>query len=282
MEDGKMTPTNINTNFIDDDFLTAYHIDVVAGRNFSSGYPADDTAAFIINEAAVNDFGWTPEQALGKSVNQIGIKGTIIGVIKDFHYQSLHHKVAPLIVRKGKWSYAKLSMKISSDKIPAVVKAIEKEWKELSANLPYQYTFLDENYDKLYKADAQLGDVASIFSGLAIFVGCLGLLGLTSFSVERRVKEIGIRKVLGATVGQVIFIISKEFVGLILISFVVAIPVTYYLITKWLENFIDKITISPVSFLVAGFTVFSMAWITMSYLSFKAAISNPTQALRNE
>jgi putative ABC transport system permease protein len=282
MEDGKTSATNINTNFVDRDFLPAYNIAIVAGRNFSKEFPADDTTAFILNETAVKDFGWTLEQALGKKVDQNGKKGTIIGVAKDFHYRSLHQKIEPLILQCNKYAYSVLSVKIKSKDIPATVKVIGDKWKELSDNLPYRYAFLDEDYERLYKADAQLGQLASIFSGLAIVVGCLGLLGLTSFSVERRVKEIGIRKVLGATVSQVIFIISKEFVILILFSFLLAIPVTYFLITKWLENFIEKITIGPGSFLMAGLAVLFLAWITMSYLSFKAAISNPTKALRNE
>jgi putative ABC transport system permease protein len=282
MEDGKTSATNINTNFVDRDFLPAYNIAIVAGRNFSKEFPADDTTAFILNETAVKDFGWTLEQALGKKVDQNGKKGTIIGVAKDFHYRSLHQKIEPLILQCNKYAYSVLSVKIKSKDIPATVKVIGDKWKELSDNLPYRYAFLDEDYERLYKADAQLGQLASIFSGLAIVVGCLGLLGLTSFSVERRVKEIGIRKVLGATVSQVIFIISKEFVILILFSFLLAIPVTYFLITKWLENFIEKITIGPSSFLMAGLAVLFLAWITMSYLSFKAAISNPTKALRNE
>jgi len=282
MEDGKLSPSNINTNFVDSDFLPAYGIEIIAGRNFVKDSRADDTTAFIINETAVKDFGWKPEQALGKKVDQNGKRGQIIGVVKDYHYQSLHHQVAPLILQVNKYAYSTLSLKIKTDDVQATLKSIGIKWKELTNNLPYRYSFLDEDYDRLYKADAQLGKVAGIFSGLAIAVGCLGLLGLTSFSVERRVKEIGIRKVLGATLGNIILIISKEFVGLILLSFVIAIPITWFLITRWLDNFTDKVTIGPVNFLVAGLSVLTIAWITISYLSFKAANSNPTKALRNE
>jgi putative ABC transport system permease protein len=282
MQDGKLSPTNINTNFVDRDFLPSYDIDVIAGRNFSKDFPADDTTAFIVNETAVKGFGMKPDDAIGKTVEQNGKKGTIIGVVKDFHYRSLHQAIEPLILQNNIYAYSTLSIKLRTSDMPATVMAIGKKWKELSDNLPYRYAFLDDNFNKLYKADAQLGKVAGIFSGLAIFVGCLGLLGLTSFSVERRVKEIGIRKVLGATVSNVIVIISKEFVLLIMISFVIAVPLTYYLIGKWLENFTDQISVSPVTFFVAGFSVFALALTTMGYLSFRAAISNPTKALRNE
>ncbi len=282
MKDGKMSPTNINTNLIDHDFIPAYGIEMLAGRNFDRASKADDTTAFIINETAMKDFGWTTQDALGKKVDQGGKKGFIIGVMKDFHYESLHHKVEPLMVNLRPNSFSVLSLKINSSEIPAVVAQVEKEWKALVPTLPFRYSFLDQDYDKLYKADTQLSKVASVFSGLAIFVGCLGLLGLTSFSVERRIKEIGIRKVLGASVGNVIFMISKEFVGLILLSFVVAIPVTYYLITRWLQNFTDRITIGPVTFILAGLSVLALAWLTISFLSFKAAATNPSQTLRTE
>ncbi len=282
MKDGKMSPTNINTNLIDHDFIRAYGIEMLAGRNFDRASKADDTTAFIINETAMKDFGWTTQDALGKKVDQGGKKGFIIGVMKDFHYESLHHKVEPLMVNLRPNSFSVLSLKINSSEIPVVVAQVEKEWKALVPTLPFRYSFLDQDYDKLYKADTQLSKVASVFSGLAIFVGCLGLLGLTSFSVERRIKEIGIRKVLGASVGNVIFMISKEFVGLILLSFVVAIPVTYYLITRWLQNFTDRITIGPVTFILAGLSVLALAWLTISFLSFKAAATNPSQTLRTE
>jgi putative ABC transport system permease protein len=281
MQDGKMSPTNINTNFVCQDFISAYGIEMVAGRNFSRDFPADDTTAFIVNETAVKDFGWTPQDALGKKVDQ-NKKGVIIGVMKDFHYRSLHHKVEPLMLNLNKWAYNKLSVKVDSDNIPAVVDELETKWKSLTSGLPFRYSFLDQDYDQLYQADAQLGRVAGLFSALAIFVGCLGLLGLTSFSVERRVKEIGIRKVLGATAGNVVFMISKEFVTLIMISFVVAIPLTYYMITQWLQNFTDRITVGPLSFILAGLSVLLIAWLTVSFLSFRAAATNPSQALRSE
>ena len=282
MEDGKMSPTNINTNFVDHDFLPTYGIDILVGRNFSRDFPADDTTAFILNETAIKDFGWTMQEALGKKVNHQGRKGSIIGVTKDFHYQSLHEKIQPMLLTMNKYRTGKLTIRINSDNIPALMSKLEDKWKVLTPGLPFDYSFLDQDYDRLYAADAKLGKVTGIFSVLAIFVGCLGLLGLTSFSVERRVKEIGIRKVLGATSAHVVFLISSEFVKLIGIAFVLAVPITYYMIMKWLSNFTERITIGPTSFLLAGVAVLVLTWITVSYLSFKAASTNPTTALRNE
>ena len=282
MTDGKMSPTNINTNFVDHDFLPAYGIGIVAGRNFSRDFPADDTTAFILNERAVKDFGWTPEEALGKKVDHNRKKGTVIGVAKDFHYQSLHDQIQPMLFTLNKWAMSKLSIRVKGEDIPAVMSKLEEKWKTLTPGLPFEYSFLDQDYDRLYAADAKLGKVTGVFSALAIFVGCLGLLGLTSFSVERRVKEIGIRKVLGATSGHVVFIISSEFIKLIGIAFLLAVPITYYMILQWLRNFTDRITIGPWSFILAGCAVLVLTWLTVSYLSFKAAATNPSQALRNE
>jgi len=279
--EGKMSPTNINTNQVDHDFIPGYDIKMIAGRNFSRDNKADDTTAFILNETAVKDFQWTLENAIGRRVNQGGRNGTVIGITKDFHYASLHHAVAPLLLRLSN-RFGRLSIRLKSDDIPATVDRVGEMWKTLAPNLPYTFTFLDQQYDKQYKADAQLGRVASVFSGLAIFVGCLGLLGLTSFSVERRVKEIGIRKVLGASIQNVMVLIAKEFVVLIGVAFVIAVPVTWYLVGEWLNNFTEHIAIGAWPFIAAGLFVLTIACLTISWLSFNAASSNPTQALRNE
>jgi putative ABC transport system permease protein len=282
MKDGKLSATNINTNFVDHDFLPAYGIDIVSGRNFSRSVAADDTAAFILNETAVRDFGMTPEEAIGKKVDQNGKKGTIIGVMKDYHYRSLHYKIEPLMVNINKYPMRKFSIHISDSDIPAVMEKLEAKWKAITPSLPFTFSFLDDDYDRLYSADAKLGKVAAIFSGLAIFVGCLGLLGLTSFSVERRVKEIGIRKVLGASSSHVVYIISSEFVKLILVAFVIAVPLTYFMIMEWLSKFTHQISVGPITFIIAGISVLVLAWTAVSYLSFKAAGTNPTAALRDE
>jgi len=281
LEDGKMSPTNINTNQVDYDFIPGYDIEMIAGRNFSRDNKADDTTAFILNETAVKDFKWTLENALGKKVNSGGRIGSVIGVTKDFHYASLHHAVAPLLLRLSQRP-GQLSIRFKSDNIPATVDGVGKRWKILAPNLPFTFNFLDQQYNKQYKADAQLGNVASVFSGLAIFVGCLGLLGLTSFSVERRVKEIGIRKVLGASIQNVMVLIASEFVTLIGAAFVLAVPLTWYLASQWLNNFTEQIKIDVWPFATAGLSVLAIACLTISWLSFQAASSNPTQALRNE
>ncbi|MEQ9442694.1 MAG: FtsX-like permease family protein [Cyclobacteriaceae bacterium] len=283
MEEGKMVETNINTNFVDHTFIPNYGIKIVAGRAFSRDFTADDSTAFVINESAVKHFGWaSPETAVGRAVVQRGKEGKVIGVVQDFHYNSLHYEVEPLLMHISTDALRALSIKITSDNIPAVVAKIEKQWKALAPDLPFQYSFLDQDYDYLYQAEQHLSKVVSVFSSLAIFVACLGLLGLTSFSVERRFKEIGIRKVLGASVSSVVFLISNEFIKLILIALILAIPITYFVISGWLENFSQRIAINPFVFVIAGGGTVLIAWLVISVISIKAAQANPVDSLRNE
>ncbi|HTF19145.1 MAG TPA: FtsX-like permease family protein, partial [Chryseolinea sp.] len=173
-------------------------------------------------------------------------------------------------------------IRLDETDLTASVDRVQRKWTELAPNLPFDYTFLDVDFDRQYKADQQLSKVAGIFTGLAIFIGCLGLLGLTSFAVERRTKEIGIRKVLGASVGSVVVLIAREFLWLIVIALLVSTPITWYLIQRWEQNFTLQAVINPLRFLVAGVCVFVFAWMTISLLSFRAATANPTKALRTE
>lgn len=280
MAEGKMSPTNINFIFADHDFLSTYDIKLLAGRDFLREVKADDTTAYLINETAVKDFGWTPEQAIGKKINR-GNGGKIIGVMKDFNYRSLHTKVEPLLLALTT-HVGRISIRIEDKDLPATIASVQKKWSELIPYLPFNYSFLDVDFDRQYKADQQLGKVAGVFTGLAIFIGCLGLLGLTSFVVERRTKEIGIRKVLGASVGSVVILIAREFIWLIVIALIAATPITWYLIQQWEQNFTLQAVINPFRFLMAGFSVLVFAWLTISILSLRAATANPTKALRTE
>src|SRR5258706_2515121 len=276
MTDGKMSPTNINFNYVDHDFLSTYGIKLLAGRDFQHDVKADDTTAYLINETAVKDFHWTPEQALGKKVRG-RYKGKIIGVMKDFHYRSLHTKVEPLMIALTKY-VGRMSIRIEGDNVPDLIARVQKKWSELIPYLPFDYSFLDVEFDRQYKADQQLGKVAGVFTGLAMFIGCLGLLGLTSFVVERRTKEIGIRKVLGASVPSVVMLITREFAWVIAFALAVATPLTWYLIDQWEQNFTLQAVINPIRFAIAGISVFLVAWLTISFLSFRAAMANPTKA----
>ena len=279
-QEGNVVNTAINTNFVDHDFLPAFGIPIVAGRNFSREYLADDSAAFIVNESAVKHFGWKLESAIGKRVAQGGKVGYIVGVCKDFYYRSLHHTIEPLILTVNSKTYNTIALKINSENMAAVVSDIQQVWKTIAPEYPFGFTFLDQDYDRLYQTDSKMGKIAGVFSTLAIFIGCLGLLGLTSFSVSRRVKEIGVRKILGASVLQIISLILKEFAILVGIAFLVSIPVTYYLISEWLSNFTERIDIGGMAFIIAGTAVFLVAFFSVSLLSFKAASTNPSHSLR--
>jgi putative ABC transport system permease protein len=280
MTDGKMSPTNINYNFVDHDYLNTYDMKLLAGRNFSREVKADDTTAFLINETGMKDFGWTPEQALGKKV-QGRYLGKIVGVMKDFNYRSLHLKVEPIMFALTK-RVSRISVRLDENDIPATVSRVQQRWNELVPHLPFDFQFLDAEFDRQYKADQQLSKVVGVFTGLSIFIGCLGLLGLASFAVERRTKEIGVRKVLGASVVNVVILIAREFVLLIVVALVIATPITWYLIQRWEQNFVLQAVINPLRFLMAGAVVFIVAWISISFLSFRAATANPTKALRHE
>lgn len=283
MTDGKMSPTNINFNFVDHDFLSTYDIKLLAGREFLRENKADDTTAFLLNETGAKDFGWTPEQAIGKKVRNGGgeMTGRIIGVVKDFNYHSLHKKVEPLMIAMSTY-VGRISIRIDENDLQGTTERVQKKWNELIPYLPFDYTFLDVDFDRQYKADQQLGKVVGVFTGLAVFIGCLGLLGLMSFVVERRAKEIGVRKVLGASVTSVVLLITNEFIWLIVIALVVATPVTWYFIQQWEQNFTMQAVINPTRFLMAGIAVFLFAWGTISFLSLRAATTNPAKVLRTE
>ncbi|MEO8475258.1 MAG: ABC transporter permease, partial [Chryseolinea sp.] len=257
---GQRTDTNINTSGVDADFLPTFDIKLIAGRNFSKELPGDDSVAYIMNMSAVKQMGFkSPEDALGTPVNSFG---KIVGVVGDYRYRSLHYAVEPLLLHNSHWWYSQLSVRVETDDMVAMVKKIEGRWNKLVPNIPFLYTFLDQDYNNLYKSEAQLGKVVTVFSGLAILVACLGLFGLTSFAVQRRFKEIGIRKALGASVGSVVGLISSEFIILIAIAFLIAVPITYYLVTLWLHNFTDRIDIGSMRFILAGLAVLAIAWLS--------------------
>ncbi|MCH8125765.1 ABC transporter permease [candidate division KSB1 bacterium] len=264
------------------DFIETLSIEMVAGRSFSKDFPTD-SSAYIINEAAVKKFGWT--EAIGKSIIEPDPEGAsvgeVIGVMKDFHFESLHEVIKPAILRLASGPRFVVA-KINSDDIPGTIADIEQKWAVLAPNQPFEYTFLDNDFDQLYKTDQRVGKIFTIFTILGIFVACLGLFGLTSFSAEQRTKEIGIRKALGASVSNIVILLSKEFTKLIAISFFIAAPISYFVMTKWLENFAYTSGIKLPTFILAGGIVCLVAWLTISYQSIKAALTNPVNALKYE
>lgn len=267
---------------IDYDFINMYGIELVAGRTFSKNFSEDATKGFILNQAAIKDLGWSPEEAIGKEFRITLDSGFIIGVVKDFHHLSPHQKITPMVLTINAGWFEYLSLKIVADDIFATMNSLEKSWKELVPGSPFDFFFLDENYDLQYGNERKLGTITSIFSLFAVMIACLGLFGLASYMAEQRSKEIGVRKVMGASISRINLLLSKEFVKLVLIASIIASPIAYMAMNQWLQGFVYKIDISPLTFIVAGVLTMLIALLTVSFQSIKAARTNPVETLRYE
>jgi putative ABC transport system permease protein len=280
---GDLQVANLDLYFVDWDYINQYKIKMVAGRSFSRDFQTDTTQAMVINETAVKMFGYqSPAQALGKRFKQWGREGKIIGVMKDFHFRSLQQQILPLCMRIKPDGCELVSINVSAAHLPATMAAIEKKWKTLIPNRPFLYFFLDEYFDKQYRSEERFGNLFLSFAILAIFISCLGLLGLASYSTIQRTKEIGIRKVMGASVGVIVNLLSRDFLILVLISFFIAAPITWILMHSWLQDFTYRIGISWWIFLVACLLAMFVALFTISFQAIKAAIANPVKSLKSE
>lgn len=283
-----LQPVNSELKYlaIDHDFIPSYAIQMAAGRNFSRAF-ATDTSNFVLNEATVQVLGWkSAEKAIGKNFMYAGIKGKVIGIVKDFHFESMHQRIVPLVMtlpkpQQGNY-FNQLSVKISGTNTTGTLGNIEKVWKTYLPAMPYEFHFLDDNYNKLYLSEQRQGTLFTIFACIAIFIACLGLLGLSSFAITQRIKEIGIRKVLGAGTGTIVMHLSKDFLKLVLISAVIAFPIAWYAMHEWLADFAYRINISWWVFILAGIMASFIALLTISFQAIKAALANPVKSLRTE
>jgi putative ABC transport system permease protein len=280
-----LTPTQADIKFVvaDEDYLSTYGVNILAGRGFSKTY-GTDTSAFLINEAAVKILGLkTPEDAIGKEFQYGGRKGQLVGVFNDFHFESMHQRILPLVMfipQNGR-KFGRLSVKISGN-IPAALAHLESTWKKFSPDIPFEYTFLDQRFEKLYESEERQRSIFTIFACIAIFVACLGLFGLSAFAISQRVKEIGIRKVLGASVNNIVTLLSKDFLKLVAIAAVIAFPVAWYAMHTWLQDFAYRITIAWWVFLAAGIVATAVAFFTIGLQAVNAAAANPVKNLRTE
>ena len=282
--DGEMAPTPVTIKVlsVDPDFIPTYQMELVGGRNFTDDF-SRDSASFILNEKSVKVIGWSSAaEAVGKPMVYSGVRGRVIGVVKDFLFESLQSDVSPLVLVNRPNSMRSLSIKIEGANLRSSVSQIEDLYAKFSPNSPIRYNFLDDRFDSLYSSETQRSQLFTIFSGLAIFLACLGLFGLTSFTVAQRGKEISIRKVLGASVNQIVGILSKEFIILITVSMVLAFPVAWYFMGDWLDSYAYRIDLSWTPFAIATAIIGSIALITISMQTFKAAVSNPSDRLRDE
>ena len=280
---GDLQIANLDLYFVDFDYINQFKIKMVAGRGFSRDFATDTTQAMVLNEAAVKMFGYSsPQQAIGRRFKQWGREGKIIGVMKDFHFRSLQQPIKPLSMRIEPGGCNLVSINVSASNLPATISAVERKWKSLIPNRPFSYFFLDEFFDKQYRAEERFGKLFLNFAILAIFISCLGLLGLASYSTLQRTKEIGIRKVLGASVSNIVNLLSRDFLKLVAISSIIAFPVAWYAMNKWLQDFAYRIGMSWWVFLMAAILATLIALFTISFQAIRAAIANPVKSLRTE
>ena len=277
---------------VDEDYIKTLGLQIIAGRDFSKDIKTDKDQAFIINETGVKELGYgNAKNAIGQPVawkvwNNKNLdtlkKGQIIGVVKDFHFKSLFDKMSPAVLQIYPPAYWKVAVKIKGSNIPATINYVKGIWNKYSPEFPFEYKFMDENFDQMYKAEDKLKTLLTIFTGVAIFVGCLGLFGLAAYTAERRTKEIGIRKVLGASVNGLVVMLSGDFVKLVLIALVIASPIAWFLMSRWLQDFAYRVSISWWMFALAGCLSITIALLTVSYQALRAALTNPVKSLRTE
>lgn len=270
------------------DFVKTMGMELAAGRDYSKEFAADTLNSIIINEAAAKYFGWTAEEAIGKRIYQGQNTRQVVGVIKDFNFASLHNSIKPFILditpngQLMNFFLRYIAVKINSNDLSGTLAFLEEKWKEILPNRSFDYFFLDDNLNRLYKAEQKMGKIFTAFSGLAIFIACLGLFSLASFTAEQRTKEVGIRKVMGATVPGIIGLLSREFLFLVLAANLIAWPLAYYSMNKWLDTFAYRIDVGMFTFFLAGLAALFIAVITVSYQAYKAATMNPAKSLRSE
>ncbi len=271
----------------DESFPEAFQIELLAGRTFSPRIERDRTYAYILNETAVKALGWTVEDAVGRRFGRArseeDAKGTVIGVVKDFHYTSLRKKIEPAAIAYRQWFYNFLGLRVRGENIPSTLAFLEQKWTTfMPPDLPFTFSFLNDEIDAAYRSEKRLGQIVSAFSTLAIFLACLGLFGLATFSAETRTREIGVRKVLGASVSGIVLLLSKEFLKLVIVANLIAWPFAYYAMTLWLQNFAYRVDLHLWIFLLGGLITFGVALATVGYQAVKAATANPVDAIRYE
>lgn len=265
------------------DFINHYNLELAAGRSYSRDFPADTIGGLVINEAAARQYGYTnPADIIGKRYKQWGREGEVIGVVKDFNFVSLHKGIEPLTLPYEPYASRYVSVKIKSGDMIAAVNAVKAIWMDIAPHRPFLYSFLDDDFDRQYQADFNFKTLFSLFSSLAIFIACLGLFGLATYSAELRTKEIGIRKVLGASINSIVGLLSKDFIVLITVAIVIATPASWYAMDRWLEGFAYRMDIQIWIFMLAGLAALAIAAVTISFQAIKAAKRNPVNSLRSE
>ncbi|MBS1745235.1 MAG: ABC transporter permease [Bacteroidetes bacterium] len=275
---------NANTEFADFEFVKTLGLKIIAGRDFSSQFPTDSTNAVLINKTAATKFGWSPEQAIGKWLQNAvrdSAKRYVVGVVADFNFQSLKENINALVISPTMDRRVAL-IKLRPGNIQEGLNLVKDEYAKAAPGYPLEYKFLDQQFDEMYKKDIRQQTILSVFAALAIFVACLGLFGLASFTATKRFKEIGVRKVLGSSVREIVILLSKDLLKPVIIATCIAMPVGYWAMNKWLQNFAYKTSVSGWVFLLAALITFLIALLTVSLKAMKAARANPVKSLRTE
>lgn len=266
---------------VDHNFISTLQLDLIAGRDFNKNIESDAGGAYIINESAVRALGWDPESALNRSF-KLAEKGRIIGIVKDFHFRSLHQAVDPLVLYIWPESLKYFAVRINPDNFQKGLNHLESVWDQMAVQQPFEFFFLDEEYDRMYNTEKRLGKIFGYVTLLSILIACLGLFGLASFAAEQRTKEIGIRKVLGASVHNLIWLIFKEYLIWILLANLIAWPVAFYALHQWLQNFAYHVSPETWIFLLSAVFVLTVALLTVSIKALRSALSDPVETLRYE
>ena len=275
----------LNTEFADFEFVKSLGLKIIAGRDLSQQFLTDSTSAVLINRSTATRLGYTPEQAIGKTIKNLtrdSFPRSIVGVIEDFHFSSLKEQVEPMVISTSKdWRVAVIRIK-PGDHLTAVVEAVHKAYSSSAPGYPFEYDFLDTTFNEHYKDEMKQGSILSTFSVIAIFIACLGLFGLASYTAVKRTKEIGVRKVLGSSIQNIILLLSKDLLKPVLLGTIVAIPIGYFLMSEWLQGFAYRVGIQWWMFAISAMIAILIALATVSFQAVKAAIANPVKSLRTE
>jgi putative ABC transport system permease protein len=281
----------VTANPIDNEFIPAAGLQLVAGKNLTeqdlkdvsnNDENAQNTFHFILNESAAKQLGWTPQEAIGKKMFLDQSRpGYVRGVVKDFNFQSLRNPIKPVVLFPSPYGNT-MMVKITGADIPQTISFLQSKWKSLIPDRPFEYRFMDDDYNKLYENELRLGKIMNIFASIAIILACIGLFGLSAYSAQQRVKEIGVRKVLGAGIGNIIFVLSKDFVKLALIAALIAFPIAWWAMHRWLQNYEYRIHIEWWVFVITALATLLITLITVCFRAIKAAMANPVKSLRTE
>ena len=287
--DNKNDTLSVMTITSDHSFVETLQLNLLEGRNFSEAFSTDETQAFIINQTAAKKFGW--DNPVGEELtlrfyveNLVEKQGIVIGMVEDFQYHSLHSDIDPILIQvfSSTFYHDYLVVRFTSANLQATLSEVEKKWSAFNPERPFEYTFLDDTFDTLYRAEEQLSLVFNLFAIIAIAIACLGLFGLASYSTEQRLKELGIRKVLGASASDILTLLSKDFLKLVILGFLISVPFALFFMNKWLQNFADRIEINVGLFFFVAVVSISVAVIAVSYQSMRAALMNPVDSLKSE